>query len=399
MASMVRKTHEPLPMPLLNSFWTLYTMREFAAVTLLACAFGHIDADGITPAWPFDPALFKPFWQSTTMHGESVLFVKETPGAPPSASLLFVPTKVLSVRDPAQTVTYSEGRDYTWKPGSRAITLPEGSRIVFKLPQDLIRPAKSQRYALTRRDGAGEILFGGGHEYHDMQATVSYEHAAGTWTETNPAVRGDGLARTRALLKRKAPVTITLLGDSISTGCNASGWAKAAPFQPPYQDLLALNLKAAHGSPVTLHNFSVGGTSTDWGVKNIDKVTATRPDLVILAFGMNDSSGRPAAQYRANMLAMIEATRRSVPEAEFILVAPMLGNADWVTLKQELFPQYRDALASLCGPGIALADMTIVWTTMLKHKKDRDLTGNGVNHPNDFGHRLYTQVISALLVE
>jgi predicted O-linked N-acetylglucosamine transferase (SPINDLY family) len=111
------------------------------------------------------------------------------------------------------------------------------------------------------------------------------------------------------------------------------------------------------------------------------------------------ASGRPAAQYRANMLAMIEATRRSVPEAEFILVAPMLGNADWVTLKQELFPQYRDALASLCGPGIALADMTIVWTTMLKHKKDRDLTGNGVNHPNDFGHRLYTQVISALLVE
>jgi hypothetical protein len=99
------------------------------------------------------------------------------------------------------------------------------------------------------------------------------------------------------------------------------------------------------------------------------------------------------------MLAMIEATCRSVPEAEFILVAPMLGNADWVTLKQELFPQYRDALASLCGPGIALADMTIVWTTMLKHKKDRDLTGNGVNHPNDFGHRLYTQVISALLVE
>lgn len=372
-------------------------MREIAAVALLASAWAHIGADGIPPAWTFDPAQFKPFWQSTVMHGESVLFVRETPGVNPSASLVFVPTKVLSVRDPSLAITYSAGRDYIWKPGSREITLPEGSRIVFKVPQDLMRPAKSQRYALTRRDGMGEILFGGGHEYHDMQTTITYEHAAGTWTEASPAVRGEGLVRTRSLLKQKAPVTITLLGDSISTGCNASGWAKAAPFQPPYQDLLAMNLKAVHGSTVALHNFSVGGTSTDWGLKNIDKVIATRPDLVILAFGMNDSSGRPAAHYRANMLAMIEAVRRAVPESEFILVAPMLGNADWVTLKQELFPQYRDALTSLCGPGIALADMTLVWTAMLKHKKDRDLTGNGVNHPNDFGHRLYAQVLSALL--
>jgi hypothetical protein len=27
------------------------------------------------------------------------------------------------------------------------------------------------------------------------------------------------------------------------------------------------------------------------------------------------------------------------------------------------------------------------------------MTGNGVNHPNDFGHRIYAQVLSALLIE
>jgi len=26
-------------------------------------------------------------------------------------------------------------------------------------------------------------------------------------------------------------------------------------------------------------------------------------------------------------------------------------------------------------------------------KTHHDLTGNGINHPNDFGHRLYAQVI------
>ncbi|MBC7856352.1 MAG: lysophospholipase, partial [Pirellulaceae bacterium] len=78
--------------------------------------------------------------------------------------------------------------------------------------------------------------------------------------------------------------------------------------------------------------------------------------------------------------------------------ATMLGNKDWVALKQELFPKYRDALASLCQPGIALADMTTLWAELLKHKQDWDLTGNGVNHPNDFGHRLYAQVLTALLI-
>lgn len=39
-----------------------------------------------------------------------------------------------------------------------------------------------------------------------------------------------------------------------------------------------------------------------------------------------------------------------------------------------------------------------IWTELLKHKNYLDLTGNGVNHPNDFGHRIYAQVLSALLI-
>ena len=77
----------------------------------------------------------------------------------------------------------------------------------------------------------------------------------------------------------------------------------------------------------------------------------------------------------------------------------MLGNRDWVLLKHDVFPQYRDQLAKLCKPGIGLADMTSVWNEFFKRKKDHDLTGNGVNHPNDFGHRVYAQILSALLVE
>ena len=332
------------------------------------------------------------------MEGESVLFVKRDGGEQPSASLLFEPTRILSVRSSSGAVTYKEGADYIWKKGSSEIVLPAGSAIVFKTPQELRRPAGSQPFRLPHRDGRGEILFGGGHEYHDMQTVVTYKHKSGVWTVRMPEFAKDHLPRTIEKLKKKQPLTIALLGDSISTGCNASGWAKTAPFQPPYQELLLLNLQAVYGGPVALTNFSVGGMDSAWGLAQIGKVAAAQPDLVILAFGMNDSGGRPARDFQDRMKGMIDATALAKPEAEFILIATMLGNRGWTTLHHELFPAYRDALAELCRPGVALADMTSVWDAFLQRKQDWDLTGNGVNHPNDFGHRVYAQVLSALLI-
>lgn len=348
--------------------------------------------------WPFSPERLRPFWTSPTMDGETALFIKETTDAPARASLLFEPTEILSVRDASGAITYEEGRDYVWRRGARELVAPPGSRIVAKTPEELRRPAGSQPYRLTHRDGGGEIFFGAKHEYHDMQTVVSYRHAADAWRGPQPSFAGDALRRTVARLAAKEPVRIVLLGDSISTGCNASAWAGAAPFQPPYQDLLVMNLKAVYGADVSLRNLAVGGTNTAWGRSQIGKVIEAKPDLVILAFGMNDAAGCSAKDYQANILAMIDAVRGAAPEVEFILIATMLGNRDWTTLKHERFAEFRDVLAELCGPGVALADMTSIWAEMLRHKKDADLTGNGVNHPNDFGHRVYAQVLSAILI-
>ncbi|MEN6493091.1 MAG: SGNH/GDSL hydrolase family protein [Thermoguttaceae bacterium] len=374
-------------------------MRHLLIVFAIALGTAPVSADEPVKPWQFNPASLQPFWRSSTMQGESVLLIKDDPAKPPHAAVLFQPTKVLAVTSSSGEVTYEEGRDYVCSRDTREITLPAGSRIPFKTPQDLRRRAKSQRHALTHRDGNGEILFGGGHEYHDMQTLITYKHAPVQWPGRLPTFAGGQLPRTLKKLTEKQPLSIALLGDSISTGCNASGWAKTAPFQPPYQDLLVMNLKAVYGAKVSLTNFSVGGTSAAWGLKTIPKVIEVKPDLVILAFGMNDSVGRPPAQYQADIRGMIEAVHKALPDTEIILVATMQGNADWVTLKQPLFPQYRDALAQLCGPGVALADMTSIWAELLRHKKDWDMTGNGVNHPNDFGHRIYAQVLSTLLIE
>jgi len=366
---------------------------------VLAAAPRHLPAqEQAKPAWKYSADMLRPFWLGDVMQGESVLFVKDEKTGEGRASVLFPIDRVLSVSSSSGEMQYEEGRDYVWKAGSREIVVPAGSRIVVSKPDALRRPAGSQKYRLTHRDGNGEIYFGAKLEYHDLQTIVSYTHAPGLWKTPVPKFDADALPGTLKKLRNREPVKIVVLGDSISTGCNASGWADGKPFQPAYPDLLGRMLEEKYKGPVSVTNLSVGGMDSAWGLTQVDKVLEAAPDVVLIAFGMNDSAGRPAADFQAKIAATIQAIREKRPGAEFILIATMVGNPGWATLKQEMFPQYRDALAKLCGPGVALADVTSVWGEFLKLKHDWDQTGNGVNHPNDFGHRVYAQVIGSLLI-
>ncbi|QDT32605.1 SGNH/GDSL hydrolase family protein [Thalassoglobus polymorphus] len=348
--------------------------------------------------WKYDAALLRPFWHGEQIEGESVLFLKGDPeGNTGTASVLFPIQKILAVKSSSGEIVYEEGRDYVWKVGSREISIPAGSRIPIHHPDELRRPAGSQKYRLTHRDGNGEILFGARLEYAEMQTCITYQHAPGLWKSAVPVYDSKALPKTVSKLTSKQPVSIVVLGDSISAGANSSELGKAPPYQPAYPELLQIHLENRFGTEVKLKNLSVGGKATDWGITQVENVLKEKPDLVILAFGMNDSAGRSTEDYQAKTKQTIDLIREQQPETEFILVASMLGNRGWTTLKHERFPEYRDALQELCEPGIALADVTAIWTEFLKLKQDWDQTGNGVNHPNDFGHRVYAQVIATLL--
>jgi lysophospholipase L1-like esterase len=332
------------------------------------------------------------------MEGESVLFIREEGASEARGSVLFPIDRVKAVRNSAGDLVYEEGRDYVWKRGSREIVVPAGSRIVSRTPADLRRPAGSQKYRLTHRDGDGEILFGARLEYHEMQTCVTYTHAPNLWQAGVPRFDSNALPRSVRKLRARQPLTIVVVGDSISAGCNASGWAGAPPFQPPYPELLQIHLENRFGASVHLRNLAVDGTQAHSVLGRIGELVQARPDLVVVAFGMNDAAGRPTSEYRANTEAIIAGLREKLPDVEFILIASMLGSPDWTRLQQPLFFEYRAALAGLCRPGIALADLTSIWKGFLELKRYWDLTGNGVNHPNDFGHRVYAQVLSTLLI-
>ncbi len=347
--------------------------------------------------WQYKPELLRAFWESDTAQGESVLFIKDVLSGRTSAKVLFPIQSITAVANSSGEVVYELGRDYQMGEDPREIVLPAGSRISAASAADLRRPAKSQQFELTHRDGNGEIMFGGKLEYASLQTCITYRHEVGGWKQPVGNFVGNVLPVTLAKLVRHQPLSIVTLGDSISAGANASGSYDAAPYQPAYPELVRTGLEKHYQGDVAMTNLSVGGKDTAWGLTQVDAVVAAKPQLVLLAFGMNDSAGRSAEDYKANTRQTIEAIRKQIPNCEFILVASMVGNRDWIRLKTDLFPAYRDALAELCGPGVALADLTTVWNEFLKLKSDWDQTGNGVNHPNDFGHRVYAQTILSLL--
>lgn len=343
-----------------------------------------------------------PFWRTRELR-EPVFLIVGKDGGPPMARLLFTPTEIVSVTDGTREMTFEAGRDYNVDLAAGIITLPPGSRIPFKTQEQLfpLMTSDGPKIARRRGDRTRGIFFSEGSVYHRLQAEVRYRHEPDQWRGPVPKYAGESLPKTIEKLRSKQPLKIVLCGDSISAGWNASLATNAPPGCPPFGQLVALGLEKHFGSKVSLANLAVDGTTSKNGLQLAaeKRISRETPDLVVIAFGMNDTYRETdPTKYQANIRGMIDQVRADAPNAEFILVAPMLANADrGVAMK--LFPQYRKALTELCGPGVALADLTSMWEELLKRKTFYDLTGNGVNHPNDFGHLVYAQTILALLVE
>lgn len=348
----------------------------------------------------FVDSALAPFWSATSLR-ESVFFIQREGEAQASARLLFVPEKIVRVSSATGETIFEEGKDYVVDAASGTLKLIAGSRIPFKTVAELYPAAKSVGPKIGHRRGEPNthLLFGEGTFFHKQQIEVTYSFATGQWKGYVPQFAASTLPRTIKLLQERKPIKICLSGDSISQGYNATGFTKGLPFCPPYGELVARGLEKKYGSAVTFKNFAIAGWSAGNGVKDVKKVAAENPDLVLIAYGMNDVSGQNTDGYKASIQTIINEVRKTSPDAEYILVASMLGNAEWNALAMEFFLKYRDALKELCGPGVALADMTALWEELLKRKSFHDLTGNGVNHPNDFGHRLYAQTILSLLIE
>lgn len=346
--------------------------------------------------------LLEPVWSAPVVHRESSVVLQMRPDGPLTARLAFAAAEVLEIATADRKHRFDVARDATLSADGLVLTFSPSDHLQPIRASEFF-PPKDAPNSYRHRTGRPEqnLLYRPGRWFHDHDLEITYRRRTTDAPTPAPELLAESpsgkLPKTVARLRARQPLTLGISGDSISTGADASALAKTPPFQPGFADLVAAQLHATYGSEITLKNRAVGGWSVANGLQDLDKLLAEKPQLIVVAYGMNDVGRRDPAWFGEQTKALVERIRDSDSEPEVILVSSMLGHAEWVHTPREMFAKYRDELKKLTGPGVALADVTALWALLLEHKHDLDLTGNGLNHPNDFGHRLYAQSILALL--
>jgi lysophospholipase L1-like esterase len=286
---------------------------------------------------------------------------------------------VRSTYEPGGTV-YEEGKDFVVDREAGTIRRTPGSRI----------PDFSKNILYGKPDfdhskfpGYGNVAF---------TVYVDYDAAVGSSPVTGVPRQGpsDGLPRTLRLLRAKEPVKVIAFGDSITAGGEASQESLR------YPNRYAAYLRQAFGDDrVTLENGATGGDTTRNGLARLEeKVLSRHPDLVLVAFGMNDHNigSVPVEEFAANLRSIVTQIREKTG-AEVILLSTFPPNPLWHYSSHRM-GEYAAATERVAGEmRVPYADVYDLWMDVQKRKDPPSLLGNNINHPNDYGHGLYLRAL------
>lgn len=335
--------------------------------------------------------LRQPAWKSPVVYNESSVLLQDAQGAV-SARLAFPAEEILNVRSAMGFMEWKQGEHWRLDAGRTAIEWI-GEPPIDAIPMDQLYPPAGAPNSYKHRKGNPEqnLLYMPGKWFHERNIELTYRRQ--NFDQFASLNLPKQLEKSLDKLHRKSRLVLAVSGDSISTGLDASATTLTIPNQSGYPELVAAQLTRDFGAPIELVNRSVAGWSIANGIDDLEKLLESKPDLLIVAYGMNDVGRRDPDWFAKQARLFQERAKERLPELEILWVAPMLGNREWVHTPREMFFAYRDALQGIVKDGESLVDMTEIWRQLLDHKHDLDLTGNGLNHPNDFGHRLYAQAI------
>lgn len=332
--------------------------------------------------------LMSPVWEGDAAYAESVWPIANQDGSIADIPLLYTADEILSVTNAAGNIVYENGKDYTLAGGKLRIT--QGSAIPIT-SYNTLHPTSG---SFGSSDGGYMYWPGENAQIHNSQIYVTYRHSD-TWSADLPENKSALLPKTTAKLNAGDDLSIVYYGDSITEGYNVSSFIGAEPYLPTWGRLVTESLRKSYpDAQISETNSGLSGKDTNWGLNNISaRVNSHSPDLVVLAFGMNDGSANMApSTYITNITAMINNVKNQNPDCEFVVVTTTLPNpkANGFNGTQVAF---RQAVLNLEASGIAVADMTALHETLLSKKAYTDMTGNNINHPNDYLVRCYAQVV------
>lgn len=198
-------------------------------------------------------------------------------------------------------------------------------------------------------------------------------------------------------IKNKEDISIVVYGDSIARGMTSSKYLNRKPFVPPFYELIGEYL-SNQGCHVEITNNSVIGMDSKWGIDNFDNNVPLGKDLYIICFGMNDGTGGVEEQeYISNINKMIT----KIGDKDIILISTIIPNPDAVNDSNVYFlnkqEKYLPYLLKLEKENVAICDMTSFHIKLLKIKPYVDISGNNINHPNDFLGRCIAKAILTMI--
>ncbi len=351
-------------------------------------------------------ALLAPIWDNKEIINETGLVV----GEDGRICLLATPVKgSVTVKNIFLDVLYEEGVDYVIE-GNYIKRIAGGELPYFKTDEYF---RKEPNAALKLRANPAEIefsfpeeryiYFSEGVDCFERHIAVSYK------TDKKPCEglieRDSRVASFIEKLKQNKQANLLLYGDSITVGCNATGTqygGNVSPYQPNWITLIQMYLQKKFGAKIEFCNQAVGGWNTIEGIDNFDKKCGDKlavSDLFFIGFGANDTHTE-MAKFKENITAMIDRYFEANPNGNVLLYSCLLPNSQtvgWRTQHALFEKELEDIASGYKNVGVAKVTTAYAWLEA-QGKPTRDLLANNINHPNDFGVRVYAQVLLKTLL-
>ncbi len=189
-------------------------------------------------------------------------------------------------------------------------------------------------------------------------------------------------------LRSGGEVTIVCWGDSVTAGGEASD--EAHRFVGLFERMLRERFP---GASIRVINAGVGASNTEVRLPHFqEEVLDFHPDLVTLEF-INDMSF-PEDVLQERYEEILRRTREA--GAELLLLTPHFAMPEWMGLPDGRGPDRRHAVAFLRRfaeeNGVPLADAARRWEMLEAQGIPYEIyLHNGINHPDDRGHRIFAE--------
>ena len=209
------------------------------------------------------------------------------------------------------------------------------------------------------------------------------------------------------------PVTIVAFGDSVTHGALALGEIN---YGTVYHRRLAEKLSAVRSYvPVNVINAGIGGITAKDSLERMEgQVLSHHPDLVIVAFGLNDVNG-PLDEYLTSLGEIFD--RCLEKGIETVFMTPNMFNTyvaeDTADIHKEYaavtasyqnggrMDTYMEAACALAKEkGVKVADCYAKWKALQSEGEDITmLLANRINHPKAEMHELFAQTLFEVIME